>query len=75
MCPFSCTRVLFFWKDNIEIKIQSMYPKMCVLTEMPTPNIKIELQSFLGIMNYQSKFTPSTTEVFQIITKTNINEV
>ena len=31
--------------------------------DMPPPNNKIELQAFLGIINYLSKFSPGTTEV------------
>ena len=37
--------------------------KVQVLTDMPPPKSKKELQSFLGILNYLSKFSPMTAEV------------
>ena len=37
--------------------------KVQALTEMLPPKTKKELQSFLGIPNYLSKFSPITAEV------------
>ena len=40
--------------------------------DMPPSNNKKELQAFLGIMNYLSKFSTGTTEVCVIHSKTDI---
>ena len=37
--------------------------KVQALTDMPPPNSKKELQSFFGILNYLSTFSPVTAEV------------
>ena len=37
--------------------------KLEVLREMPPPKTKMELQAFLGIINYLSKFSPSTANI------------
>ena len=39
---------------------------MEALTNMPPPKSKKELQSFLGILNYLSKFSPVTTKVYEL---------
>ena len=43
--------------------------KLKVLTDMPPPKTKKELQAFLGIINYLSKFCPSTVEVCKSLRK------
>ena len=51
---------------------QGMSPdprKVQVLTDMPPLRTKMELQLFLGIVNYLSKFSPMTTMVWQPLQK------
>ena len=50
-----------FGEKILRSAVQSDPWKLCMLIEMPPPIIK-ELQSFLGIMNYQRKFSPSTAQ-------------
>ena len=38
-----------------------------VITEVPSPQNKKELQAFLGIINYLSKFSPSTADVCEVL--------
>ena len=37
------------------------------MTEIPPPKNKKELQTFLGIMDYLSKFSPSTADVCEAL--------
>ena len=39
--------------------------KVKALKDMPSPKTKRELQSFLGIVNYLSKFSPMTAEIWE----------
>ena len=60
MCSCRCMSTPFF--DDI-ISQQGVSPdtnKIHVLTDMPQLKIKKELQSFLGILNYLSTFSPAT---------------
>ena len=43
--------------------------KVQALTNMPPPKSKKELQSFLGTLNYFSKFSSKTTEVCELLQK------
>ena len=43
--------------------------KIKALMEMPPPNSKIEFQAFLGIINYLSKFSPSTATISEPLRK------
>ena len=43
--------------------------KVEALTNMPKSKSKKELQSFLGILNYLSKFSPMTAEVYEPLQK------
>ena len=46
------------------------------LTNMSAPKIKSEVQSFLGIVNYMSKFSSMTAEVCKLLRRlTSINAV
>ena len=39
--------------------------KLQALIDIPPPKTKRELQSLLGIINYLSKFSPMTAEVYK----------
>ena len=43
--------------------------KLQVPTDMPPQKMKKELQLFLGILNYISKFSPATAEVCEALHK------
>ena len=48
--------------------------KIRALTEMPAPKNKKGLQSFLGIINYLSKFSPDTLEVCKPLRKLTLSK-
>ena len=62
-CHFRCTSVLFFEEVILQNGVKPDPQKIKVLMEMPPLNNKKELQAFLGIINYLSKFSPSTASV------------
>ena len=62
-CHFWCTSIPFFGKVVSKKDVQPDLQKVRVLTEMPAPKNKQELQSFLGIINYLGKFSPGTVEI------------
>ena len=66
---FRCTSITFFGevvsRDGMQLDLQ----KISALTEMPVPKNKKELQAFLGIINYLSKFSPDTSEVCKPLRK------
>ena len=59
-CHFRCTSLPFFGeivsRDGVQLDMQ----KISTLIEMPVPKNKKELQAFLGIINYLSKFSQET---------------
>ena len=62
-CHFRCTSIPFFGKVVSRRGIQPDPQKIKVLTDMPAPKNKKELQAFLGIIYYFGKFSPGTTAV------------
>ena len=48
--------------------------KISTLTEMPAPKNKKELQAFLGIINYLSKFSPDIAEVCKPLRKPTLSK-
>ena len=62
-CHFRCTSILFFGEVVSREGIQSDPQKIRALAKMPAPKNKKELQAFLGIINYLSKFSPDMSEV------------
>ena len=62
-CHFRCTAIPFFGEVVSRDGMQPDLRKISTLTEMPTPKSKKELQAFLGIINYLSKFSPDMAEV------------
>ena len=64
-----CTSIPFF-SDVISWQSISSDPrKKKALTDMPPPTSKRELQSFLGILDYLSNFSPVTDEVHELLWK------
>ena len=52
-----------FQRDNIQTEHAAGNNKLCVLMGMPCLKDKIDLQSFLGFMNYLGKYFPVTAEI------------
>ena len=64
-CVFSLTELTFLGhivsKDGIKID-----PKKCsAIVDLPMPTNKMEIQLFLGMMNYIGKFIPNLSQVTQ----------
>ena len=62
-CHVRCTSVPFFGEVISRHGVKPDTQKLKALTEMPPPNNKKELQTFLGIINCLSKFSPSTVDI------------
>ena len=60
-CHFTLTSIPILCRDEMEYN--QTHRKIKVLMEMPLPNNKRELQTFLGIINYLSKFSPSMASI------------
>ena len=73
-CHFRCTLIPFFdevmSREGIQLDPQKIRP----LTKMPAPKNKKELQAFLGIINYLSKFSPDTSEVCKPLRKLTLSK-
>ena len=68
-CHFRCISVPVFGDVVSRQDIQPDPQKVRALTEMLVPKNKKELQAFLGIINYLNKFSPSTSEVCNLLRK------
>ena len=62
-CHFRLTSVPFVGEVISRHGVQSDPQKIKTLMEMPHPNNKKELWTFLGIIDYLSKFSPSTSRI------------
>ena len=62
-CHFRCMAIPFFGEVVSRDGMQPDPRKISTLTEMATSKNKKELQAFLGIFNYLSKFSPDMMEV------------
>ena len=60
---FRCMSIPFFGEIVSRDSVQMNPRKVKVLTEMPPPNNKKELQACLGIINYLGKFSPDMARV------------
>ena len=54
--------VSFLWEIISRHGVKPDPHKRFVLSETSLPKFKKELQSFMGIMNYLSKYSPATTK-------------
>ena len=57
----------FFGKVVLREGIQPDPQKIKAMTDMPAPKNKRELQAFLGIINYLSKFSPDMVEICDLL--------
>ena len=73
-CHIRCTVVPFFWEIISWYKREPDPQKIKALMEMPTPKNKKELQAFLGIINYLSKYSPSTTCICEPLQKLTLSK-
>ena len=68
-CHFRCMSIPFFSEVVSRDGMQPDPQTVSVLTKIPAPKNKKELQAFLGIINYLSKFSPDTSEVCEPLRK------
>ena len=68
-CHFRCTAIPFFSEEVSRNGMQLDLRKISTLTKMQAPQNKKELQAFLGIINYLSKFSPDMLEVCELLRK------
>ena len=71
---FRCTSIPFFG-EVISGRVQSDPQKIKALMDMPPPNNKRELQKFLGIISYLSKFSPGTADMCDQLYKLTLSKV
>ena len=67
-CHFRCMAIQFFGEVVSRDGMQPDLRKIITL-KMPAPKNKKELQAFLGIINYLSKFSPDMAEVCEPLRK------
>ena len=64
MKSYSTSKVkLNFWRDLYCRWVQASQGKVQAIAKMPTPSCKKEVQSFIGMINYLSKFSARLSEV------------
>ena len=68
-CLFRFTGIPFFGEAISKHGVSLDPSKVQALTDMPPPQSKNELKSFLGILNYLSKFSPAKAEVCKPLPK------
>ena len=68
-CHFRCTSIPFFGEVVSRDGMQPDLQKVSALTEMLAPQNKKELQAFLSVINYLSKFSPETLEMCKPLRK------
>ena len=68
-CHFRCTSIPYFGEVILRNGVQPDPQKIKALMEMPPSNNKKKLQAFLGIINYLSKFSPSTATICEPLQK------
>ena len=74
-CHFRCTSIPFFGEVVSREGIQPDLQKIRALTKMPVPKNKMELQAFLGIINYLGKFSPGTVVVCKPLRKLTSSKI
>ena len=68
-CHFWCTSAPFFGEVISRCGVHPHPWKLKALTDMPPPKTKRELHTFLGIINYLDKFSPSTADICESLRK------
>ena len=64
---YKCTEVDFYGEMYTTDGCKPAQNKITAILEMPSPNLKKEVQSFIGMINYLSKFSPRITELAEPI--------
>ena len=62
-CIFKSMQVLFFGHLITSDRLKPDPKKINVITKMPVPQNKMQLQSFVGLCNYLSCYVPHLTDV------------
>ena len=60
---FKCTEVNFYSETYTTDGHKPVQNKITAIVEMPSPSSKKEVQSFIGMINYLTKFLPQLTEL------------
>ena len=68
-CHFRCTSVPFFGEVISRNGVQPDPQEIRVLMKIPPPHNKREFQTFLGIINYLGKFSPSMVTISEPLWK------
>ena len=64
---FKCTEVDFYGKTYTTDGYKPAEKKISAIVKMPPPNSKREVKSFIGMINYLTKFSPRLTELSEPI--------
>ena len=72
---FRCTSIPFFGEVISRRGVQPDPQKIKAHTDMPPPDNKKDLQTFLGIINYLGKFSPGTADVCDPLHKLTSSKV
>ena len=64
---FKCTEVNFYGKTYTTDGCKPAQNKITAIVKMPPPSSKKEVQSFIGMINYLTKFSPRLTELAEPI--------
>ena len=64
---FKCTEVIFYGKTYTTDECKPAQNKITAIIEMPPPSSKIEVQSFIWMINHLTKFLPRLAELFEPI--------
>ena len=64
---YKCTEVNFYSKTYTTDGCKPAQSKITAIVKMPSPSSKKEVQSFIGMINYLSKFSPRLTKLAEPI--------
>ena len=74
-CHFRCTSIPLFGEILSRHGVKLDPQKLNSLTKIPSPKTKKELQAFLGIINYLSKFPPSTVSICESLRHLTLSNI
>ena len=64
---YKCTEVNFYGETYTTDGHKPAQSKVTAMVQMPSPGSKKEIQPFIGMINYLSKFSPGLTELAEPI--------
>ena len=64
---YKCIEVNFYGETYMTDGCKPAQNKVTAIVQMPSPRSKKEVQSFIGMINYLSKFSPRLTEIAEPI--------